>query len=329
MSKEDKIKLNGIETGAEVNVIESIAVNGEEASVTDKVVNIEIPEQTQSDWNQNDEATLDYIKNRPFYEESNAWVTLLPSTAYSPFTFSSTYNAYVYETLAAYELTIGKKYRVTWDGTEYECTAQDASQVMSGAIVLGNASAFGLDGNDEPFALATRNGYVAYMSNTDDDHTVAIEELGTIIHKIDSKYLSDDIAFKEDIPEVPVTSVNGMTGDVVINMPEIPVTSVNGMTGDVIISISDGPIVASNNIYVQEEEPLEAPDGSLWVDLDEEIEDTSIEVDASLSIEGAAADAKVVGDAFSAIAQMTATDDGNGIITLGYSPLTPASKEVF
>lgn len=272
-------------------------------STIDEKINIaknELLNGAKADWNQNDEAALDYIKNRPFYEESNAWVTLLPSTAYSPFTFSSTYNAYVHETLAAYELTIGKKYRVTWDGTEYECTAQDASQVMSGAIVLGNASAFGFDGNNEPFALATRNGYVAYMSNTDDDHTVAIEELGIIIHKIDSKYLSDDIAFKEDIPEVPVTSVNGMTGDV-------------------IISIGDGPIVASNNIYVQEEEPLEAQDGSLWIDLDEEIEDTSIEVDASLSIEGAAADAKAVGDAFSAIAQMTATDDGNGIITLSYS----------
>lgn len=190
-------------------------------STIDEKINIaknELLNGAKADWNQNDETASDYIKNRPFYEESDAWVTLLPSTAYSPFTFSSTYNAYVHETLAAYELTIGKKYRVTWDGTEYECTAQDASQVMSGAIVLGNASAFGFDGNNEPFALATRNGYVAYMSNTDDDHTVAIEELGTIIHKIDSKYLSDDVAFKEDIPEAFVTSVNGMTGDVIIDV---------------------------------------------------------------------------------------------------------------
>lgn len=42
--------------------------------------------------------------------------------------------------------------------------------------------------------------------------------------------------------EVPVTSVNGQTGDVVIDIPEVeipeinyPVTSVNGMTGDVVI----------------------------------------------------------------------------------------------
>lgn len=60
------------------------------------------------------------------------------------------------------------------------------------------------------------------------------------------------------IPEAPVTSVNGQTGDIVINipsveglatetyvnnaidnieMPEVPVTSVNGMTGDIQINI--------------------------------------------------------------------------------------------
>lgn len=40
---EEKNKLAGIEDGAEVNVIEKVKVNGEELSVTDKAVNIEIP----------------------------------------------------------------------------------------------------------------------------------------------------------------------------------------------------------------------------------------------------------------------------------------------
>lgn len=63
--------------------------------------------------------------------------------------------------------------------------------------------------------------------------------------------------------------------------------------------------------------------------VDEALSNVSIEVDATLSQEGKAADAKAVGEAFSALEQMTATDDGNGIITLNYSPLTPASEEVF
>ena len=71
------------------------------------------------------------------------------------------------------------------------------------------------------------------------------------IHKLDKDFLPDEVALKEDIR---VTSVNGMTGDVVIEAGG----------GDSVI-IPDG-------IYVQENEPAGAEDGALWVDLDEEIE---------------------------------------------------------
>jgi hypothetical protein len=49
---------------------------------------------------------------------------------------------------------------------------------------------------------------------------------------IEDKFISDKIARVIDIPNIDysVTSVNGQTGDVVI---DIPVTSVNGQTGDV------------------------------------------------------------------------------------------------
>lgn len=71
------------------------------------------------------------------------------------------------------------------------------------------------------------------------------------IHKLNKDFLPDEVALKEDIR---VTSVNGMTGDVVIEAGG----------GDSVI-ISDG-------IYVQENEPVGAEDGALWVDLDEEVE---------------------------------------------------------
>lgn len=44
-------------------------------------------------------------------------------------------------------------------------------------------------------------------------------------------------------------------------------------------------------------------------------------VDSTLSISGKAADAKSVGDAIAAMNYISATDDGNGVVTLGVSPL--------
>lgn len=70
------------------------------------------------------------------------------------------------------------------------------------------------------------------------------------IHKLNKDFLPDEVALKEDIR----------------------VTSVNGMTGDVIIEAGGGDsVIIPDGIYVQENEPMGAEDGALWVDLDEEI----------------------------------------------------------
>ena len=46
--------------------------------------------------------------------------------------------------------------------------------------------------------------------------TLAVYKDGIVIYPIDEKYIPDSIARMEDVPEIPVTSVNGMTGDVVV-----------------------------------------------------------------------------------------------------------------
>ena len=67
----------------------------------------------------------------------------------------------------------------------------------------------------------------------------------------------------------------------------------------------------------------------LETSINERIETNSVTVDQTLSVEGQAADAKAVGEAIGSIEHIVATDDGNGIITLSLSPLTPADREVF
>lgn len=77
---------------------------------------------------------------------------------------------------------IGKQYTIVWDGATYLCTAQDASAVMEGAdCLIGNGTAFGLDGNGEPFIIGlTTGGYVMLMCLTDTaetEHTISISHV--------------------------------------------------------------------------------------------------------------------------------------------------------
>lgn len=77
----------------------------------------------------------------------------------------------------SFSLIVGDTYTVEWDGTEYSVAAQDASAIMPGTAVLGNAAMLGLNGNNEPFAIAVSNGTgVGFYSltSTEPTHTVGI-----------------------------------------------------------------------------------------------------------------------------------------------------------
>lgn len=147
----------------------------------------------QANWGQIDSTQADYIKNKPFGEYKGT-VDVLPITTYDNFYLSSAYGTYVYFTAPTYELTLGEVYTVLWDGTEYECAAQDASALASGAVLIGNASAFGFSGNNEPFIIACLAGQgVQYFALTDtqegNSHSVRITKVGIGIKKIEAKYL--------------------------------------------------------------------------------------------------------------------------------------------
>ena len=58
------------------------------------------------------------------------------------------------------------------------------------------------------------------------------------------------------------------------------------------------------DIYVQNEEPIDASEGAIWIDMDEDTSlspSVNIELDQTLTIEGMAADAKAVGDVVDSI----------------------------
>lgn len=65
-----------------------------------------------------------------------------------------------------------------------------------------------------------------------------------------------------------------------------------------------------SNIYTQPDEPANAPDGALWVDTDAEAQSNSVRIDASLTIEGQAADAKAAGDAIRSLSEEKVDNSG-------------------
>lgn len=195
------------EYGAEIYAIESIPpenIDNPEPITKTVKVSIEI----------NNIKTIDtkYLPEHLQFGETNGLIEILPVTTYENFTLDSQYGVHSYGTAGSYPLTVDETYIVSWDDADYECVAQDAGSLLSGAVLLGNASNFGLSGNDEPFIIATLNGLgTEFFSLTDTEdggsHSVRIVQERVIVKHIDSKYLPKQLQFGEVY--VDATLING------------------------------------------------------------------------------------------------------------------------
>ena len=147
---------------------------------------------TQPDWNQNDETAADYVKNRPFYTGDPMETVLVEETT-APFT-DSTFGFYMAEVASTFEATDGETYKVSWDGTVYECTCV----FLQNMFIIGNQSILGI-GYDtgEPFIFGIPNSQGIKISTLDTSafHTFSIISSETVapVVKIDKKYLPDTI----------------------------------------------------------------------------------------------------------------------------------------
>ena len=143
----------------------------------------------QPDWNQNDSAAADYVRNRPFYTGDPVETVLVEESTVS---FAEEGGAYAAELESTFSATVGETYRVYWDGTAYECTCV----ASNGRLYIGNLSFVGA-GSDtgEPFIMMVLNGAGIYIITTDTSasHTFSISISGQPqIVKIPSKYIDKD-----------------------------------------------------------------------------------------------------------------------------------------
>ena len=139
----------------------------------------------QPDWNQNDSTAADYIKNRPFYTGDPVETVFVEESTVS---FSGSGGMYSAQIQSNFEATAGETYKVSWDGTVYECICVDDGSILS----IGNISIAGT-GSDtgEPFLMGINNGsgIEIYTKDTSASHTISISGFVTEVVKIDEKYL--------------------------------------------------------------------------------------------------------------------------------------------
>ena len=188
------------EMAAEIPTVDSTLTQpgqpADAAAVGDRlsVLSEEIADLPQSDWDQNDVMQPDYVKNRPFYTGAPVETVVVEDSTVS-FTrneHSGFYSAILQSTFVP---TVGDIYKVSWDGTAYECTCVDSN----GNTIIGNLSIVGA-GSDtgEPFIVGVIKGVGIQIATADTSasHAISISELVREIVKIDAKYLP--FPFKPD-----------------------------------------------------------------------------------------------------------------------------------
>lgn len=131
-----------------------------------------------------------HILNRTHWVEKVGMVEILPDTTIE-YNEDEGHMAYI----PSLVLEVGKTYIVKWNGTEYTCVVQDVSAFMEteGAVALGDLSDFGLNGNGEPFILLYLEGTLMAETDTTEPITISIKTDGKIVHKLDPKYLPDNV----------------------------------------------------------------------------------------------------------------------------------------
>lgn len=175
----------------------------------------------QPDWNQNDDTQPDYVKNRPFYMGDLVETVLVEESTVS---FIEDNGLYMAEIPSTFEATLGETYKVSWDGTAYECTCVN----IEGSLSIGNFSIVSV-GSDtgEPFFMQVYNGQAILIGTLDASasHTFSISGIAQEVVKIDEKYLPTMTITADKLPMIPTDKLPTIPTDKLPTIPIIEVTS--------------------------------------------------------------------------------------------------------
>lgn len=120
--------------------------------------------------------------------------------------------------LAYFTVSAGQKFCVVYDGVEYACIVSAAYFDGAAVFYIGNGAIWTdqLPETDHPFVIAIVPSYnvcaVIIPAEETETHTIALSAVVPVPCPIPEEFL----------PTPPVTSVNGQTGDVTLEIPDVP-----------------------------------------------------------------------------------------------------------
>ena len=138
---------------------------------------VTLPEQVQSDWNQNDSTAADYVKNRTHYEE----------IAYVDYVLNMDDTDIVGFSLPE----VGETTTVKINGVESVETVKEAESSLSGGVsykYIGNIDFDSLLTGGTGWCVVEIQGEVFGLANP--DTTISIESL--VVHKLNDKFINFD-----------------------------------------------------------------------------------------------------------------------------------------
>ena len=159
----------------------------------------EFSDKVQSDWNQNDPTAKDYVRNRTHYVSRES-VAVVPEQEVTT-TEQQHFNIAILNNvdLDAYKKLFNSEddttFDVVFDGTSYPCKwlERDGNRIPAlGDLALSNSD------TGEPFCITPdanpdAGNTLAIGCKVAGTHTVAVSYQQDVVHKIDGKFLPDDI----------------------------------------------------------------------------------------------------------------------------------------
>lgn len=181
------------------------------ADVSDQISTTigEIPVPLQADWNESDDTSLAYIKNKTHGVEKVDVVVIEEQEV----TFTLSESLYMAEVLGTFlhepEMVDENGFTIIWDGEVY----QKSLIVFDEGYFVGNIFIFTGDeshNTGEPFLFMCNPNacIVACQQSEGMVHTISLSYSVENVQKLDIKYLPSDVAFKYDIPAMPTIPTN-------------------------------------------------------------------------------------------------------------------------